>query len=213
MINNLFFVAVFVSLLFEGFFFIALSIIYKAKEKKNLRIANTFIYEVSPFFNEKNSYLNYLLFFGITISIFPYIYYFFYHMNTFSAIIVIISVIMAFCLCAIPFIPLNKLREHFYLALGGLLTLFILLAMEGYYCFTLYRLYLDNYQLAAMIIAFALALVVLITLLNPKIFDLRNKQNDQGEYERKKFILLAFSEWMMYPLSILAIVPMLLISM
>ena len=210
--DKLFFVAIVVALLFEGFFFIALSLIYKAHEKKNLRIVNTFIYEVSPSFKEKDTYLNYLLFFGILVSITPYIYYLFYHVHTFSMTIMIVSVLMAFCLACIPFIPLNKLREHFYLSLGGMLTLFVLLAMEGYYCFTLYRLYMDNMQLASMIIAFSLAAVVLSSLLNPKLFDLKNKINENGEPERKKFILLAFSEWMLYPLSILAIVPMLLIS-
>ena len=119
---------------------------------------------------------------------------------------------MAFCLCAVPFIPLNKLREHFYLALGGLVTLLFLFIMEGYYCFSLYRLYKDNNQLIAMIVAFTLALIVLVDLLNPKLFDLKNKKNDQGEMVRKRFILLAFSEWMLYPLSILAILPMLIIS-
>lgn len=209
---NLFFVAIAVSILFEGFFFIALSIIYKNMEKKNLRIANTFIYEVSPSFKEKYSFLNYVLFFGILVSITPYIYYLFYHVHTFSMTIMIISVLMAFCLACIPFIPLNKLREHFYLSLGGMLTLFILLAMEGYYCLTLYRLYVGTSQLIAMIVAFALALIVLITLVNPKLFDLKNKKNDSGETERKKFILLAFSEWMIYPLSIAAIMPMLILS-
>ena len=211
--SKLFFVALAISILFEGFFFLALSIIYKSIEKKNLRIFNTFIFEVSPSFKEKNAYLNYLLIFGVLISITPYVYYLFYHVHTFSMTIMIISVIMAFCLCTIPFIPLNKLREHFYLSLGGMLALFILLAMEGYYCVTLYRLYLDTNQLIAMIVAFSLALIVLINLLNPKLFDLKNKKNEQGEVERKRFILLAFSEWMLYPLSIAAIVPILIISM
>lgn len=210
---NLFFVAFAVALLFEGFVFLALSLIYKSEEKKSLRILNTFIYEVSPSFRDKHSYLNYLLFFGVLVSIFPYIYYLFYNVQIFSMTIFIVSVILAFCLCTVPFIPLNKLREHFYLALGGLLMLFVLFTMEGYYCFTLYRLYLSEYQLAAMIVAIVFALLVLAVLLNPKLFDLKNKKNDSGETERKKFILLAFSEWMLYPLSILAIVPMLLISM
>ena len=213
MSDKLFIIAIAVALLFEGFFFIALSLVYKSIEKKSINIANTFIFEVSPSFKEKNSYLNYLLIFGVLVSISPYIYYLFYHVQTFSMTIMIVSVLMAFCLCTIPFIPLNKLREHFYLSLGGMLTLFILLVMEGYYCFTLYRLYMDNAQLTAMIVAFSLAAIVLVSLFNPKLFDLKNKKNEDGTYERKKFIWLAFSEWMLYPLSIAAIVPMLIISM
>ena len=211
--SNLLLVAIIVSLLFEGFFFVAISFIHKANEKKRIRIFNTFIYEVSPSFKEKHTYLNFLLFFGVVVSVAPYIYYLFYHVHTFSVTLVIISTIMAFCLCAIPFIPLNKLKEHFYLSLGGMLALFVLFAMEGYFCITLYRLYLDTNQLIAMIVAFVFALIILINFFNPKLFDLKNKRNEKGEIERNKFILLAFSEWMLYPLSIVAIVPILIISM
>ena len=210
---KLIFIAIGIAILFEGSFFFALSLIYRQREKKYLKFTNTFLFEVVPSFKEKSGIANYLLLFGIVISIFPYIYYVAYNVNTFAMTIAIISILMAFCLVCLPFISLNKLREHYYLALGGLVTLMALLIIEGYYCYRLYRLYLDNMQLVGMIVAFSLALFTLIAIFNPKLFDLKNTQNEAGEYVRKKFIFLSFVEWMLYPFSILALVPLLLVAM
>ena len=211
--DKLILVAIAVSTLFIGAFFFALSLIYKAQEKKRLRFTNTFLFEVTPRFNEKYNFVNFLLFFGLTVCYFPYIYYVIYNMNTSSVTIMILSVILLFCLAALPFISLSKLREHYYLALGGLVCLLALLVMEGYYCFRMYRLYMDDMQLTAMIVAFSLAVLVLVAIFNPKLFDLKNQKTDSGTYKRKNFIFLAFTEWMLYPFMILSLVPMLLISL
>lgn len=209
---NLIIIALSVSLLFEGSFFFALSLIYKAMEKKNLRFVNTFLFEVVPGFKQKYGYIDILLLFGIVITIAPYVYYGAYHFNTSTMMIMILSVLLAFCLSTLPFIPLNKLKEHYYIALGGLVSVLALYVMEGYYCIRLYRLYQDTLELVAMIMAFAIALLILIAVFNPKLFDLRNEKNDNGEMVRKKFIFLSFVEWMLYPSSILALVPILLVS-
>lgn len=211
--DKLFFIAISVALLFEGAFFFALSLIYKSQEKKSLRLLNTFLFEVTPSFNEKYSYINYFLFFGIAVSIFPYVYYVAYNVNTFSMTIMILSVLLAFCLASLPFISLNKLREHFYLALGGLVSLFSLYVMEAYYCGRLYFVfYQDAIHLVAMIVSLIFAAFVLFMIVNPKLFDLKNDKDESGRPVRKKFIFLAFSELILYPLSILALLPILLIS-
>lgn len=213
MSDKLIFVAIGVSLLFIGAFFFALSLIYKAKEKKNLRFVNTFLFEITPGFGEKYSYINTLLFFGLVVTIFPYVYYVAYNVNTFAMTIMIISVILTFCLASLPFISLNKLREHYYLALGALVASLALYVMEGYYCFHLYRLYRDEFQLAGMIVALVVAVYILFMIFNPKLFDLKNDKDESGQTKRKNFIFLCFSEWSLYPLAIIALIPILLVSM
>ena len=208
------FIAISISVLFIGAFFISLSLIYKVSKKKRLSFLNTFIYEVVPSFSEKYSFINYLLFFGLTVCLFPYIYYVVYNVNTFAMTIMIIAVILMFCLASLPFVSLSKLREHYYLALGALVSLFALYVMEAYYSASLFfRFSSEDMQLVSFIVASVLGLFVLFIILNPKLFDLKNIRDDSGELVRKKVIFLALSEFLLYPLAILALLPMLLISL
>ena len=85
--------------------------------------------------------------------------------------------------------------------------------VEAFYSYYLYKTYLDNYALASMIVSIVLAFILLLIVFNPKLFDLQNKKNDDGSFSRKKFIFLAFSEWLLYPGMILSLVPILLITM
>ena len=210
MIDKLFIIAIAISLLFEGSFYFSLQLIYKSIEKKSFSIRNTFMFEVTPGFKDKNGFMNYMFLAGVIVSIAPYLYLAFKNANTFTVIIGVLSILLAFCLVLLPFISFIRLREHFYLSLGALVTLFSILVMESYYGFHLYKYYLDELYLTSGIVGASLALIALIGIVNPKLFDLKNEVDESGQIKRKKFIFLAFTEWMMYPLSILALVPMLL---
>ena len=125
----------------------------------------------------------------------------------------ILVVLTVFCLATLPFVSLSKLKEHFYLYFGALLCMLALSGVEAFYSYYLYKTYLDNYALASMIVSIVLAFILLLIVFNPKLFDLQNKKNDDGSFSRKKFIFLAFSEWLLYPGMILSLVPILLITM
>lgn len=201
------------SFLFEFSYFFFVQYIQKVRNKKIARIANTFLYEITPRFNEKTSFINYVLLFGIIVSLFPFIYYIVYTRNTYSVTVMVIAIALMFALAAIPFIGLDKLREHLFLDVGALVLLNALFGMEAFYGFQMYRLYLDNYALASMIVALVLFAFALAMIINPKLFDLKNEMDEQGNPSRKKVIYLALSEWMLYPLSILSLVPLLLLRM
>lgn len=211
MSDKIFLIALAISLLFEASFYVAIQIIYKSIEKKNFKLSNTFMFEVTPGFKDKNSFVNYMLLASVVISIAPYIYLLTQNASTFTISIAIISIVLAFCLVLLPFISFIRLKEHFYLSLGALVSLFALFGMETYYGFHLYKYYLNDMYLIAGIVAVSLALIVLIGIINPKLFDLKNEVDESGQTKRKKFIFLAFTEWMMYPLASLALVPILLI--
>ena len=53
---------------------------------------------------------------------------------------------------------------------------------------------------------------VLALIINPKLFDLKNDMDEQGNPSRKKIIYLALSEWLLYPIAILSLIPLLLVS-
>ena len=207
------FLAIGVSFLFEFSYFFFVQYIQKIRNKKLARIANTFLYEITPRFNEKTSFINYILLFGIIVSLFPFIYYIVYTLNTYSVTVMVIAIVLMFALSIIPFIGLDKLREHLFLDVVALVLLIALFGMEAFYGYQMYRLYLDEYALAAMIVALVFFAFTLAMIVNPKLFDLKNEIDEQGNPSRKKIIFLALSEWMFYPLSILSLVPLLLLRM
>ena len=207
------FLAIGISFLFEFSYFFFVQYIQKNKNKKLARIANTFLYEVTPRFHEKTSFINYVLLFGIIVSLFPFIYYIVYTCNTYSVTVMVIAAILMFVLATIPFIGLDKLREHLFLDILALILLIALFGMEAFYSFQMYRLYLDDFALAAMIVALVLFAFALVMIINPKLFDLKNDMDEEGNPTRKKVIFLALSEWLFYPLSILSLVPLLLLRM
>ena len=66
-------ISLIVSFAFMGLFFLSLSIIYKANEKKRLRIFNTFIFECVG--ENKNLYVFLILLFAVIVTIFPFFFY------------------------------------------------------------------------------------------------------------------------------------------
>ena len=211
--NNVLLATLIVSFLFEGTFFLSLAMIYQSIEKKVLRITNTFIFETAPGFKEKNSFLNYFFFFSLLVWFFPFVYFASSGVNTYSVTMMVLALLSGFCLASLPFVPLNKLREHFYLDLGAIVALLALFAIEAFYGYHLYHYYTNTHGLIGMIVSIVLGAFVLVPVCNPKLFDLKNNQNEDGTYSRKKFIFLAFTEWMLYPLSILVLLPLFLITM
>lgn len=215
MLNNLILTCLIVTILFQGTFFLSLALIYQSIEKKALNIRNTFIFESAPGFKEKNSFINYLFLFALIVNLFPFIFYLSKTTNSYTISIAIFATLAMFCLASLPFISINKLREHLYLDLGALVSLLALFGFEAFYSFNVYKYseYTYNYALAAMIISIFFALILLVSILNPKLFDFKNVQNEDGTYSRKKFIFLAFVEWILYPLGILSLLPIFLLTM
>ncbi len=209
MLANLIIAALSVSTIFIVVFFLAISFIYKNAEKKRLKIRNTFIFEAVPSFKNKDAIVNGVLLFSLAVILFTFIFYVSQNIHVFSVSLLIITVIAVFCLATIPFIGLDKLREHLYLSLGALVAILAIFGVEAYFGFRSYSLYLRDYDLVGAIISSVFALLCLIVIFNPKLLDLKNTQNEAGEYVRKNFILLAFTEWMMYPAIVLSLLPLL----
>ncbi len=213
MVTKLISIALIVSALLFGLIFLFISLIYKKVEKRRLKITNTFPFETIPEFKSKEGILNYFIIFSLLLIMFPFIFYSTLRFNSFVLTMVVMSTLAAFCLGALPFVSLNKLREHFYLVVGALVSILALLAIEGYYLLKLYNLYLDNYYLIGGIVSLVLAFFVLILIINPKLFNLKNDIDEQGNSVRKKFISLAFTEWILYFFFLASLVPLLLSSL
>ena len=203
------YIALVLAFVFDFSFFFFISYIQKKKYKKKIRFLNTFMYEVSPRFNERESFVNCVLILGVIFNFFPFIYYMINNIQVYAVSLMIIASILLITLSFLPFIPLDRLKEHLYLDVGAFVLLFALTGLESYYGFVLYRFYLMPYQLVSAIIALVLAFIILIMIINPKLFDLKNDLDENGNPKRKRVIWLAFNEWLFYPLSILTLVPLL----
>ena len=215
MLNNLVLASLIVVILFEGTFFLTLGLMYQSKEKKTLRIFNTFIFETTPSFKEKNSFINYLFLFALIVNALPFIFYLTKTANSYTVAMTILAVLIFFCLGCLPFISFYKLREHLYLDLGALVSLLALFTIEAFCCFYVYKNsdYLNNRALSGMILSIVFGALFLVPIFNPKLFDLKNKKNEDGTFARKNFIFLAFTEWTLYPMALLSLVPIFLITM
>ena len=207
-----FILAIGLSFVFETSYLLFIQYIQRIRFKKSARLANTFPFEITPKFNEKTSFINYVFLFGLAVSLFPFIYYLTQNVHSYSISLMILAVLLIVALAIIPFIGLDKLREHLILDVSALILLVSLYAMEALYAHHLYKLSNYNLELAAMIVAIVFAVIVLVLIINPKLFDLKNNVDEQGNPTRKKVIFLAVTEWLLYPLSILTLVPMLLLS-
>lgn len=204
--------ALFLTILLESSYLFFIQYISSKTQRKNIRIANTFMYEATPKFNENTAFVNYVLLFAVIINFFPYIYYLFYHVEGYAISMMVIATILLFTMCFIPFIGLNKLKEHLYLDVTSLILLAALFGIEAISSLTTYRTYLSNYYLAAMIVALVLFAFTLFLIINPKLFDLKNNVDGSGNVSRKKVIWLAVTEWLLYPLATLSLIPLLLLS-
>lgn len=205
------FLALVLSLFFEFTYFFFIQYIQKSRMKKTARIANTFLYEITPRFNEKTSFINYVLIFAIAVTLFPFIYLLVDRVNSYSVSLLVVAVLLTFTLCCIPFIGLEKLREHLFLDVGAIGFLTVVAGLEAFYSLQLYRVTLIKYQLAAGIISLAIFAFMIAMIINPKLFDLKNDMDDEGNPKRKRTIFLALSEWLLYPLFSLTLIPLLLI--
>lgn len=205
------FLALVLSLFFEFTYFFFIQYIQKSRMKKTARIANTFLYEITPRFNEKTSFINYVLIFAIAVTLFPFIYLLVDRVNSYSVSLLVVAVLLTFTLCCIPFIGLEKLREHLFLDVGAIGFLTVIAGLEAFYSLQLYRVTLIKYQLAAAIISLAIFAFMIVMIINPKLFDLKNDMDDEGNPKRKRTIFLALSEWLLYPLFSLTLIPLLLI--
>ena len=210
---NLIVIAILVSFIFEVAYFSGAYSFYKESEKRTFKITNTFPFEVAPKFTDRFGYVNIFALFGVVVNFFPFVYYISQFLEAYSVSIMIVSSIYFFCLACLPFISLNKLREHLYLALGALVMLIAISGLELMYALRQYNLFKESNDLIAAIIAGSIGATTLIGVFNPKLFDLKNTINEQGLSVRKGFISLAFYEWMYYLFGLFTLLPLLFLAM
>ncbi len=192
-------------------FVISVNALYKSKNRRGINFKNEFPFETVPSFKGEYAYLNIFLLLSLLATVSGFILYMVNNINVIPIVLVIVIVIYSFCVISIPFIPLNRLKEHLYLSLGIIITDFIVSAFLTYLSYTVAKRFefLKVAPIVAIVISGLLVIKSLIFIFNPKLFDLKYERNDQGELIRPKVVKLAFYQWtaiICSPLYLIAII-------
>lgn len=194
-------------------YFFSLNFINKKKKDKSIRIANTFIYEVTPQIKTERFFINILLFISLASTLGGTIVFASNYLDVMPIVIAVLSTILLFCLGAIPFINIKFLKEHLYLSLGAVVTFFAANGLNVFLSYNILKLfdYKDVTAIISLVISGILFLISFIFIMNPKLFYLKNDVNDEV-IARAKTIHLAYTEWAILFSSPLILVPLILIS-
>ncbi len=185
---------------------------YKALFKNKISIKNQFLFETCPHHNGPIGYVNYIQYFSYTLVLGLLIYNLVYRLSVTNVIFTILAVIYIFCLVFIPLVSFNHLKEHFYLDLGAMMSLF---AMNVFNCFESSRYLRYEYNLIYLIPLILSAILTLISLyfvFRPGLFSFKNERDSEGNIIRAKYIPLALVERALYLLFYLSIIPLILIA-
>lgn len=192
-------------------FVISVNTLYKSKNRRGINFKNEFPFETVPSFKGEYAYLNIFLLLSLLATVSGFILYMVNNINVIPIVLVIVIVIYSFCVISIPFIPLNRLKEHLYLSLGIIITDFIVSAFLTYLSYIIAKRFefLKVAPIVAIVISALLVIKSLIFIFNPKLFNLKYERNDQGELIRPKVVKLAFYQWtaiICSPLYLIAII-------
>lgn len=114
----------------------------------------------------------------------------------------IAGIIYSILVLGIHFTPLKLLKFHFVVMIILFVAAFFTPMALGLTSFNVYQNTKNVFTLVLMIISFIVGLVMFVFVMNPKLsFNIKMKVavDEQGneKYIRPKFILVAFTEWLM----------------
>lgn len=191
----------------------AINVLSKKKNNKLINMRNEFPFEVAPPLKSERAFLNVLLFSSFGGLIVSYILFAVKYLNFLPVFLVVLVTLLAFCLCAIPFIYIRYLREHLYLDIAIVAIFFFISGLLSYFSFSVMKL--TNFTNPNPIISFVMSILFLITsllfVLNPRLFNLNNEVNEESN-TRRKTIPLCVCEWTILLSSNLLVVPLILLA-
>ena len=195
-------------------FVIGVNALYKSKNKRGINFKNEFPFETVPYFKGEYAYLNISLLISLLASISGFILFMLKDIGVISVILSIISVIYSFTIICLPFIPLNRLKEHLYLSLGSIISDFTISLFLTYLSYVLSRRteYLKVAPIIAIAISGLLVIKSLFFILSPKLFNLKYERNEKDELVRPKVVKLAMYEWILIASTPIYLVVLILLS-
>lgn len=123
------------------------------------------------------------------------------HLNGLLLSAVGAGVLLSILLIVINFVPLKTMKMHLLFLVLLFVTAFATPALLGFTFFEHYQIYKDNISLAFFIVSMVIAGFIFIMIMNPKLsfrITMQKATDEKGNeyYVRPKFIVVAFSEWL-----------------
>lgn len=177
---------------------------YKYRFKENYDIRNHFPYE----FNYESKFTdnilgNICLTLSLLFSLALYAMVPTYKNNNGMLFVVLITgIILTISVCLINFVPLKLLKSHLVCSVILFVSAFMTPASIGLTALKEYQEFKEVTSLVMMIVALTFALFCFVLVMNPRLslkIKMITATNEKGEeiYVRPKYIVYAFSEWMM----------------
>lgn len=185
-----------ISVVSFGLFFVIANKFYQQKEGTNFSLINHFPYEMKILRDSATYKFNILLYLSLALVGASFITRAINAFNIFTIVEAFLSVVILVGVVALFYLPLARLKEHMTFMIVSLTFNIALIVFLIFEAVDNYRLdFAPNYLVIAIIL-FILLIPNLVSILNPNLFDLKNKRDETGNLVRPRFIYLAFSEWM-----------------
>jgi len=204
-----------VSILSLVSYYFSINLLYKKNYKRSINIKNQFSYEVVPQKGENQFFINVLLVVSLLAFLASTIMVVVNFFGVADLVISIASLFLAFVVIALPFINIKYLKEHLYLDIAMVVLFFLINGLLTYLSYSMCKIYdyKNTTGIAALVISALLLLTAFIFFINPKLFNLKGEEQEDGTVRRPKVIHLALVEWLVMFLTPLEILPLLLLSM
>ena len=211
------------SILFFASYFVLSNANYKKRFSERYDLRNHFPYEYNfeshlkdNLFGNIALILSVLLslgLFGLTLA--------FYRTNGYLLFVVISGMIYSIILLFINFVPLKLIKFHMVASVLSFVTAFVTPCALGLTAFSDYQETKNPVSIVLMIISLIIALFFFALTMNPRLsmriqMIVTTDEKGNEKYVRPKYIILAFTEWMMsfglIPCQILLVILLLLIK-
>lgn len=202
---------------FSFFLFILFSFInYKNRYKTSYDLRNHFPYELNyeSFFKE-NLLGNIAATFLVIATILFYVFFDEKHINGYYLFVMIAGIVNALISYALIFVPLKMTKTHLALLAINIILSFLIPFSLAFNSALTYQSSNSGVALAFTIINAVICLFVFVLIMNPKLTNwakMDEQKNSDGTttYIRPKIFILAFTEWLLYFVSVITLVVVLL---
>ena len=143
--------------------------------------------------------------------------FFFTSTNAFTYVVASVGLFGSFIPAAIVFTPLTAGKKHIIIDCIAFFLAFLTPGLIAIESFRLFNHLNNSVALVAFIISILICLVIFILIMNPKITkwaEMEKHVNEDGSatYQRPKYFVLAFSEWIVIFTVYLTIIPFIILS-
>ena len=185
---------------------------YQKREKEKFDLRNHFCFEILPPKTD-NNFMLFIIPISLSLLCFVgnFVYFAITDFGAMNVVMAFISLLIAFSVGVLFFLPLSKLRERCLFSIIFIVLTAVLNALLAYEETVYRQMYLNIFVYVDFAVNGVILLFTLIIIFSPKLFDFSTKKNEDGTNERKRVYPLALYEWlliMVLPLSQISIILM-----